>query len=261
MRDARAASAVRSAAWSADRAAAHGVRERADVGAAGRLDDVGRDALAGAGDAAELEHDRRLAERVLAAGDGVDAELAQLRVLAGRRVDRAEDRVDRAVAGERAGRLAAVRAAGRRRSRAAGAATTPRPRTTPARTAGISSRSSSVTSASRSIAVTCFFLSAISLKRLKAVLSAWPSTSKPSSASACSQRVAAGVLAEHDRVGLEPDGRRVHDLVRRALLQHAVLVDARLVRERVAADDRLVGLHRDSRSGARRAGSCARSRS
>ena len=45
---------------------------------------------------------RDLAERVLAAGDRVDAELAQARVEPGRGVDRAEDRVDRAVAGERA---------------------------------------------------------------------------------------------------------------------------------------------------------------
>ena len=57
------------------------------------------------------------------------------------------------------------------------------------------------------------------------------------------QRVAAGVLAEHERVRLEADRRGVHDLVGRALLQHAVLVDARLVRERVAAHDRLVRLH------------------
>ena len=41
----------------------------------------------------------------------------------------------------------------------------------------MSSRSSSVTSASRSMAVTCFFLSAISLKRLNAVFSTWPETS------------------------------------------------------------------------------------
>ena len=54
--------------------------------------------------AAELEHDGRLAERVLAAGDRVDAELAQPRLALRRGVDRAEDRVDRAVAGELAGR-------------------------------------------------------------------------------------------------------------------------------------------------------------
>ena len=59
---------------------AHGVRQRAHVGLRGRLDDVGRDALAGGGLARELEHDARLAERVLAAGDRVDAELAQPRL-------------------------------------------------------------------------------------------------------------------------------------------------------------------------------------
>ena len=58
------------------------------------------------------------------------------------------------------------------------------------------------------------------------------------------QRVAAGVLAEHDRVRLQADFGRVHDLVGGALLQHAVLVDAGLVGERVAADDRLVRLDR-----------------
>ena len=58
------------------------------------------------------------------------------------------------------------------------------------------------------------------------------------------QRVAAGVLAEHDRVRVvEADRGRGHDLVGRALLEHAVLVDAGLVLEGVAAHDRLVGLH------------------
>ena len=39
---------------------------------------------------------------------------------------------------------------------------------------------------------------------------------------------------------------RVHDLVGLAHLQHAVLVDARVVAERVRADDRLVRLHGDA---------------
>ena len=58
------------------------------------------------------------------------------------------------------------------------------------------------------------------------------------------ERVAARVLAQHDLRRFLPDGRRVDDLVGLAVLEHAVLVDARLVRERVAADDRLVVLHR-----------------
>ena len=72
--------------------------------------------------AAELEHDCDLAERVLAAGDRVDAELAQPRLAPGGGVDGAEDRVDRAVAGEVAAarsspsgvRIATVACGGRR---------------------------------------------------------------------------------------------------------------------------------------------------
>ena len=92
--------------------------------------------------------------------------------------------------------------------------------------------------------MTCFFLSAISLKRLNAVFSACALDAEAQLLQRLAQRVAAGVLAEHERVGRQADGGGVHDLVGRALLQHAVLVDARLVRERVAPDDRLVRLHR-----------------
>src|SRR5204863_108516 len=44
-----------------------------------------------------------------------------------------------------------------------------------------------------------------------------------------------------------------HDLVGRHVLEHAVLVDARLVCERVAADDRLVGRDGDARHHAHQA--------
>ena len=57
------------------------------------------------------------------------------------------------------------------------------------------------------------------------------------------QRVAAGVLAEDQLALREPDLLRPHDLVGLAVLEHAVLVDAGLVREGVLADDRLVPLH------------------
>src|SRR6188472_1461781 len=70
---------------SEDHLALH-VRERADVGQRGRLDDVGADALAGRVLAGELEHDAGLAERVLAGGDGVDAEIAELDLTRGGRV-------------------------------------------------------------------------------------------------------------------------------------------------------------------------------
>ena len=92
--------------------------------------------------------------------------------------------------------------------------------------------------------MTCFFLSASSLKRLKAWLSVWPDDLVAEVHQRRLQRVAARVLAEHDRVHVvEADRRGGHDLVGRALLEHAVLVDAGLVLERVAAHDRLVGLH------------------
>ena len=53
----------------------------------------------------------------------------------------------------------------------------------------------------------------------------------------------AGVLAEHERRLRHADFLGPHDLVGAAILQHPVLVNPRFVRERVAADDRLVRLH------------------
>ena len=92
--------------------------------------------------------------------------------------------------------------------------------------------------------MTCFFLSASSLKRLNAVLSACPREVQAKLGECLLKGVTARVLAEHDRVGLQADRGRVHDLVGRALLEHTVLVDAGLVSERIAPDDGLVGLDR-----------------
>ena len=91
--------------------------------------------------------------------------------------------------------------------------------------------------------MTFFFLSASSLKRLKAVFSAAPSTWKPSSSSALRSAWRPECLPSTIELRLEPDRGGVHDLVGGALLEHAVLVDAGLVGERVAAHDRLVRLH------------------
>ena len=52
---------------------------------------------------------------------------------------------------------------------------------------------------------------------------------------------AAGVFAENDVVGGDADGLGRHDLVGERVGEHAVLVDAGLVREGVGADDGLVG--------------------
>ena len=61
--------------------------------------------------------------------------------------------------------------------------------------------------------------------------------------------VAARMLA-HDERGLRHADRfRRHDLVGLGVLQHAVLVDAALMREGVPADDRLVVLHREGGRG------------
>ncbi len=54
-----------------------------------------------------------------------------------------------------------------------------------------------------------------------------------------------GMAAEHQPGrGRLADVFRFHDLVGPCIFQHAVLMNPRLVREGIAADDRLVGLHR-----------------
>src|ERR1700704_7104112 len=58
--------------------------------------------------------------------------------------------------------------------------------------------------------------------------------------------VSARVLAERKRHAYA-DVARIHDLVRPLVLQHPVLMDAGLVRERVCPDDSLVRLHEVAR--------------
>ena len=52
------------------------------------------------------------------------------------------------------------------------------------------------------------------------------------------------MLAQHQLVRRDADVLGLHDLVGELVLQHAVLMDSGFVRERVVADDRLVGRHR-----------------
>ncbi len=61
--------------------------------------------------------------------------------------------------------------------------------------------------------------------------------------------VAARQLAQHERGRGYAHILGLHDLVGLAVLQHAILVDARLVREGVLADDGLVVLHREASDG------------
>src|SRR6266540_4595660 len=60
------------------------------------------------------------------------------------------------------------------------------------------------------------------------------------------ERMTSRVFAQHQFRIWHSDRLRRHDLVGQPVLQHAVLMDAGFVREGVAADDRLVRLHRNS---------------
>jgi hypothetical protein len=55
--------------------------------------------------------------------------------------------------------------------------------------------------------------------------------------------MAARMLAQDERVALQADLDRIHDLVGRTVAEHPVLVDAALVRERAGSHDSLVVLH------------------
>ena len=76
--------------------------------------------------------------------------------------------------------------------------------------------------------------------------SASPSRSWPSSRSLPWRPFRPDSLPIVSWLPVEPDRLGRHDLVGQRVLDHAVLVDARLVGERVAADDRLVRLDREA---------------
>src|SRR5215468_5950287 len=60
------------------------------------------------------------------------------------------------------------------------------------------------------------------------------------------QCVTARVLAKNELRIRNADRLWSHDLVRQAVLEHSVLVNAGLVRKRIAPDDGLIRLHRNS---------------
>src|SRR4029077_371855 len=82
----------------AGRCAFEGVGQGPQVGAGAGLDDVGGDAGAGGESAVGPQLDGHLAEGVVAAGDSLDGVFDELALDPGRRANRAEDGVDRAVA-------------------------------------------------------------------------------------------------------------------------------------------------------------------
>ena len=94
--------------------------------------------------------------------------------------------------------------------------------------------------------VTCFLLVGQLDKALVRLFDLRRVEVVPELAQALPKGVAARVLAEDQPALGHADGLGRHDLVGAPLLQHPVLVDARLVREGVFADDRLVGLHGDA---------------
>jgi hypothetical protein len=55
-----------------------------------------------------------------------------------------------------------------------------------------------------------------------------------------------GMLPSHQPRARDADGLRGHDFIGRWILDHAILVDSRLVRERIPADDGFVWLHWDT---------------
>jgi len=57
---------------------------------------------------------------------------------------------------------------------------------------------------------------------------------------ALAKRVTAAMLAEHEIGARQPHILRPHDLVGRVMLEHAVLMNAGFVRERVFTDDSFV---------------------
>mmetsp|Transcript_1994 Transcript_1994/g.4396 ORF Transcript_1994/g.4396 Transcript_1994/m.4396 type:complete len:254 (+) Transcript_1994:399-1160(+) len=61
------------------------------------------------------------------------------------------------------------------------------------------------------------------------------------------KRVPPRVLSKHERVLVQPNRARVHDFVREAVLQNAVLMNPTLVCKRVRAHNRLVRLHQHAR--------------
>src|SRR3954470_5314718 len=220
-----------------------GVRQSTQVRAPGRLEDVGRDTLARGGHAAELEQDRDLTERVRTASHRAHVVLLQASVVPHGRVDRVEERVDRPVAREAALRELAARHPHCHLGQwGPGVGSLDPPPLHRVRLGHLTHlvRDQGLEIERRDLLLLVrHVLEALERRVQRRALDLVAELLER-----LAQRMPAGVFAEHDRVRLEADRGGVHDLVGRPLLQHAVLVDAGLVRERVSPDDRLVGLHR-----------------
>ena len=98
------------------------------------------------------------------------------------------------------------------------------------------------TSSKTSYRVTALRSSASRLNRMKAALELGGGQLDAGLLARAGECVAAGMLSERES-HCQPQLLGIHDLVGRDVLQHPVLVDPGLVRERVRPDDRLVALH------------------
>ena len=229
---------VRGAARDLERAV-----DRGEVGARAGLDDVGRDAAAGDAMALDVDLHDDVAERVGPAGDARHVEAHESGLDAGRTLDRAHRGVDEPVAERRLldRLLTAAKANRRARLQMRPAAHLDRLHHEKILIGGaelLGHDRVQVLIGQLDLAVGELLeprerAVQVLLVELDAEL-----------AQRVGERVAPGVLAEDQPVALEADLERVHDLVGGRVREHAVLVDAALVRERRRAHDRLVGLHR-----------------
>src|SRR5208337_1088017 len=200
-----------------------------EVGQGRGFNDVGRGGAAAeaAVVAFDLELQRHLALRVLALGHAAHDELVQVGVHAGDSLNGLEDGVDRPVADRRVLDDLAVGAADRHGGRGQDAGTGRRVQAQELPGGGD-------------------VFHVLIDQRLEIVedhLNLLVGQSVAQLGHAVAQRVPAGVLAQDEIGSRYTHVLGPHDLVSRSLLEHAVLVNSRLVGECVAADDRLVPLH------------------
>src|SRR3990172_2991658 len=219
--------------------------ERREVRPRARLDDVRGRALAGHERAVEVHLHRDLADRVLARRRGVERVILQTALEPGDGVDRGEHRVHGAVAHARVLEdLPLPLELHRRRRHDPGAADDVEVLELVQRAAG----AGGLGGHDRHQVLVVDLLLAVReiLERLEGPVEVSAREVEAQVLEPGRERVAPRVLAQDELVRGAPDVLGPHDLVRELLLEHAVLVDPGLVRERVLADDRLVGLDVDA---------------
>src|SRR5690606_17294920 len=204
------------------------------------LDDVAAGAAALVFDALVVDAQRRLALGVGAEADAVHAVAFQRQLHAGGVGQGREQGVDRAVAQRALADLAAVRVRQLHLGAGAVAAVADGHRRQPEALAADATADQPL----QVVVLDHALLLAQVLELREHLVELFVLHGVAQRAQAVADRGAAAVAAQH-HLGVRPaDVGGVHDLVGVAIAQHAVLVDAGFVRERVLAHDRLVALHR-----------------